>query len=104
MVAAADPMVVLGRLTRASNATLLVRLGEAEDAPLAVYKPRAGERPLWDFPDGTLCARLLSDSKYALIPCNRAATVASHRTAKRIAVLGGMFCRLRISRSALSTS
>jgi uncharacterized repeat protein (TIGR03843 family) len=29
-----------------------------EDAVgLAVYKPRRGERPLWDFPDGTLCQR-----------------------------------------------
>ena len=65
MVAAADPMVVLGRLTRASNATLLVRLGEAEDAPLAVYKPRAGERPLWDFPDGSLCAREVAASLVA---------------------------------------
>jgi uncharacterized repeat protein (TIGR03843 family) len=23
----------------------------------AIYKPREGERPLWDFPDGTLCQR-----------------------------------------------
>ena len=65
MAAAADRMVVLGALTRASNATLLVRLGEAEDAPLAVYKPRAGERPLWDFPDGTLCAREVAASVVA---------------------------------------
>jgi hypothetical protein len=24
---------------------------------MCVYKPRMGERPLWDFPDGTLCLR-----------------------------------------------
>ena len=24
---------------------------------MAIYKPRMGERPLWDFPDGTLCNR-----------------------------------------------
>ena len=28
-----------------------------EDGLLAVYKPRKGETPLWDFPDGTLCLR-----------------------------------------------
>ncbi|MFM8944959.1 MAG: SCO1664 family protein [Actinomycetota bacterium] len=65
MAAAADRMVVLGALRRASNATLLVRLGEEEDAPLAIYKPRAGERPLWDFPDGTLCAREVAASLVA---------------------------------------
>ena len=27
------------------------------DAVLAVYKPRRGEIPLWDFPEGTLCQR-----------------------------------------------
>ena len=44
---------------------VLERLGEAEDAPLAVYKPRAGERPLWDFPEGTLCAREVAASVVA---------------------------------------
>ncbi len=47
---------VVGGLAGASNHTLLVRLGhEGED--FAVYKPRRGERPLWDFPSGTLCNR-----------------------------------------------
>ena len=31
-----------------------------EQALLAVYKPRDGERPLWDFPDGTLYKRELA--------------------------------------------
>lgn len=31
-----------------------------EDELLAVYKPRKGETPLWDFPDGTLCLRELA--------------------------------------------
>jgi uncharacterized repeat protein (TIGR03843 family) len=48
--------VVLGALHDASNLALLVRLGDA-DGPLAVYKPVSGERPLWDFPDGSLAAR-----------------------------------------------
>lgn len=45
---------VLGRLTEASNATFLTR-DEAEK--LWVYKPVAGEAPLWDFPHGTLSRR-----------------------------------------------
>jgi hypothetical protein len=50
-------MEVLGLLPYASNATLLVRLQDEDLEGLAVYKPRRGERPLWDFPPGTLCLR-----------------------------------------------
>jgi uncharacterized repeat protein (TIGR03843 family) len=48
---------VEGRLVEASNATLYctVRLNGTEAA--CVYKPVAGERPLWDFPPGTLAGR-----------------------------------------------
>ena len=42
-----------GRVMPASNATFV---GEI-DGVRVVYKPVAGERPLWDFPDGTLAAR-----------------------------------------------
>ena len=49
------PLVVLGRIMPASNHTFLAQLGE--DGPKCVYKPRSGERPLWDFTDGTLAAR-----------------------------------------------
>lgn len=42
-----------GRIMPASNATFL---GEI-DGQKVVYKPVAGERPLWDFPDGTLADR-----------------------------------------------
>lgn len=48
---------VLGRLVDASNGSLLCRLSDAEAGPLVIYKPRIGERPLWDFPDGTLSQR-----------------------------------------------
>jgi uncharacterized repeat protein (TIGR03843 family) len=48
--------VVLGALADASNLALLVRL-EDDEGPLAIYKPIRGERPLWDFPDGSLAAR-----------------------------------------------
>ena len=48
-----------GRIRWSSNYTFLVSVCEYDDSPevLAIYKPRSGERPLWDFPDGTLCLR-----------------------------------------------
>jgi hypothetical protein len=48
---------VLGRMPWSSNATFLVNLGGGDDEMLAIYKPQRGERPLWDFPTGTLCHR-----------------------------------------------
>ncbi|HEX6149891.1 SCO1664 family protein [Nocardioides sp.] len=42
-----------GRIMPASNATFV---GEV-DGVTVVYKPIRGERPLWDFPDGTLAHR-----------------------------------------------
>lgn len=50
-------MEVLGLLPYASNATLLAKVSGDGAEALAVYKPRRGERPLWDFPPGTLCLR-----------------------------------------------
>lgn len=65
-----EPMTPIGQFTSASNATLLVWLGDKADLPpapfdvealpserLAIYKPQRGEAPLWDFPDGTLFLR-----------------------------------------------
>ncbi len=43
---------VLGRMPWSSNATLLVELRHDGTCLRAVYKPRRGERPLWDFPPG----------------------------------------------------
>jgi len=40
-----------------SNATLLVTVHDADYSTLAIYKPQRGERPLWDFPYGTLGRR-----------------------------------------------
>ncbi|MGH2756466.1 MAG: SCO1664 family protein [Actinomycetota bacterium] len=48
---------VLGLLPYASNYTFLARLGDEEAKELVIYKPTRGERPLWDFPHGTLAAR-----------------------------------------------
>jgi hypothetical protein len=50
-------MEILGLLPYASNATLLARLELDDRHALGVYKPRRGERPLWDFASGTLCLR-----------------------------------------------
>ena len=60
-------------MTEASNASFLCRVGadtpfdpdewpedELPPGPLCVYKPVAGERPLHDFPDGTLARREVS--------------------------------------------
>jgi hypothetical protein len=48
---------VLGLLPRASNFTFLARASNGPDQTLAVYKPRSGEAPLWDFEEGSLAAR-----------------------------------------------
>jgi hypothetical protein len=48
---------VEGRLVDASNATLYCAVTTDGLSAACVYKPIAGERPLWDFPDGTLAER-----------------------------------------------
>ncbi|WP_019925967.1 SCO1664 family protein [Nocardia sp. BMG111209] len=77
---AADPfytgdLSVLGQVSTASNLTLVCEIGAdgvvrdrrsrprvyrataGESTARVVYKPVRGERPLWDFPDGTLAGR-----------------------------------------------
>jgi uncharacterized repeat protein (TIGR03843 family) len=48
---------VTGRLVDASNATLYAIADLAGQEMVCIYKPKAGERPLWDFPDGCLAHR-----------------------------------------------
>ena len=48
---------VLGRIRSASNATFLCEATWDGQSLHCVYKPVAGEQPLWDFPDGTLAGR-----------------------------------------------
>lgn len=50
---------ITGRLLQASNVTLLGTVSEPESEHRidCVYKPIKGERPLWDFPDGSLALR-----------------------------------------------
>lgn len=67
-------MNVQGMMPWSSNYTLLVTVRDGDLEGLAVYKPRRGERPLWDFPRGTLCQRefaafLLSEALgWSLVP------------------------------------
>ncbi|MEP6666464.1 MAG: SCO1664 family protein [Nocardioidaceae bacterium] len=46
-----------GRLVAASNASFLGRVTLDHVSIACVYKPVAGERPLWDFPEGSLAGR-----------------------------------------------
>ncbi|RIV41400.1 SCO1664 family protein [Micromonospora radicis] len=50
-------LTVEGRLVDASNTTLRGILTLDGETARCVYKPVRGERPLWDFPDGTLAGR-----------------------------------------------
>ena len=68
---------VVGRLVDASNATLyaeIVRGTTTHENPKVIYKPIAGERPLWDFPEGTLANReyaaylLSKEAGFDLVP------------------------------------
>jgi uncharacterized repeat protein (TIGR03843 family) len=49
-----------GRLSEASNVTLRGIIRHDGVTRHCVYKPVRGERPLWDFPDGTLAGREVS--------------------------------------------
>lgn len=46
---------VVGRIAASSNLSLLARV--ADEGLHVIYKPIRGERPLWDFPEGTLAGR-----------------------------------------------
>jgi uncharacterized repeat protein (TIGR03843 family) len=46
-----------GQFVWGSNYTFLVQMTRGEATCAAVYKPERGERPLWDFPEGTLARR-----------------------------------------------
>ncbi|MET7614564.1 SCO1664 family protein [Streptomyces seoulensis] len=50
-------LTVRGRIRDASNAALFCTVALDGREATCIYKPVAGERPLWDFPDGTLAGR-----------------------------------------------
>jgi uncharacterized repeat protein (TIGR03843 family) len=51
-VLAEGQVEIQGRLPWSSNATFLAQVCHGDTTLPAVYKPRRGERPLWDFPEG----------------------------------------------------
>jgi len=53
-------LAVRGLLPGSSNYTFLADVHDERYQGLAIYKPRQGETPLWDFPHGTLCQRELA--------------------------------------------
>ena len=53
---------LVGLLPGASNYTFLAEVTGDGSAAQVVYKPRRGEMPLWDFPEGTLCNREVAAS------------------------------------------
>lgn len=57
VVLALGELELKGRILPASNLTLLGEATLGGRTLACVYKPISGERPLWDFPDGTLAAR-----------------------------------------------
>jgi Phosphatidylinositol 3- and 4-kinase len=65
---------LVGYIPYASNYTLLAQVTLGEEQTLAIYKPNRGERPLWDFPPGTLAARevaayLVSEAvRWSIVP------------------------------------
>lgn len=64
---------VLGMMPWSSNGTFLVEVRDGDRHAPAVYKPEAGERPLWDFPCGLwrreVAAHVLSEAMgFDLVP------------------------------------
>jgi len=70
----AGELEITGRLAEASNATMYCAISHNGRNAACVYKPVAGERPLWDFPHGTLAGRELAAyeisraSGWAIVP------------------------------------
>ncbi len=60
----AGEISILGRHPAASNAVFLVDVTLGDATARAIYKPVAGERPLWDFPEGNLARREVAASAF----------------------------------------
>lgn len=57
LLAAGEMEEAHGLMPWSSNYTFLVTVRRENIQAMAIYKPCQGERPLWDFPDGTLALR-----------------------------------------------
>jgi uncharacterized repeat protein (TIGR03843 family) len=93
-------LTVEGRLTEASNATLYCRVELDGESLACVYKPVAGERPLHDFPDGTLASRELA--AYAV--SEAAGWHIVPRTVERDGPFGRGMCQQWIDETDLSAA
>lgn len=51
-VLASGDIELVGRVVESSNATFVVQVTAGDDTVAGIYKPEAGERPLWDFDPG----------------------------------------------------
>lgn len=58
-------VTIIGRHPAASNAVFVVELDTGAAPTRAMYKPIAGERQLWDFPDGALARREVAAHRFA---------------------------------------
>lgn len=73
-ILATGEIALIGRHPAASNAVFLVEVTLASQVTRAIYKPVAGERALWDFPEGKLAqhevaASVLNDALHlGLVP------------------------------------
>jgi phosphoinositide 3-/4-kinase-like protein len=56
-ILARGELEIVGLMPNSSNYTFLAEATEGDGTALGIYKPRRGEIPLWDFPEGTLCQR-----------------------------------------------
>ncbi len=56
-ILARGDLTPVGRLADSSNGALLCTVDDGADGVLVIHKPELTERPLWDYPDGTLVAR-----------------------------------------------
>jgi uncharacterized repeat protein (TIGR03843 family) len=93
-------MELEGRLVDASNTTLRAFVTLDGVTVRCVYKPVRGERPLWDFPDGTLAGREVAAY---LVSAATGWDVVPH-TVMRDGPLGEGACQLWVEEPADATS
>ncbi len=89
-----------GRLVDASNTTLRAVITADGVTARCVYKPVRGERPLWDFPDGTLAGREVA----AYLVSSRIGLDVVPPTVLRDGPFGPGMCQLWIDEPSAATS
>jgi uncharacterized repeat protein (TIGR03843 family) len=90
---------VTGRVIDASNATFYGHVDLDGVRVNCVYKPTRGERPLWDFPDGTLADREVA----TYLICEAMGWTLVPPTVLRAGPFGPGMCQLWISSTELDS-